>query len=137
MPLLVRWPGRLRAGSESDQPCITMDLTASILRIANADQGRRYPLDGLDVLALVQQRKPPQPRTLFWRARRGTKTWRAVRDGNLKYVELAGVEGAGSWLYDLDADIGEQHDLLQARAEDARRLRARLAAWEVAVQPTR
>ena len=28
-------------------------------------------------------------RTLFWRGRRGTQTWSAVRCGTLKYVRLA------------------------------------------------
>jgi len=138
VPLIVRWPGHLTAGSESHQPCITMDLTASLLRVAgDHSAAEKRSLDGMDILAHVQRRAAREPRRLFWRARRGTKTWRAVRDADLKYVELSGAEGAGAWLYDLAVDVGEQHDLSARRPAERKQLRELLAQWEVSVQPSR
>ena len=138
VPLIVRWPGRLPAGAESQHTCITMDLTASLLRVACGKNGiEEQALDGIDILARVEQRTESQPRTLFWRARRGTKTWRAVRDADLKYVELSGVADAGAWLYDLGADIGEQHDLSTEQPAERQRLVGLLAQWEDEVRSVR
>jgi arylsulfatase A-like enzyme len=134
VPLVVRWPGVLRAGAVSDRVGLTMDLTASIARAAGAKASR--PLDGVDLLD-DEARGRSRDRTLFWRARRGDRTWRAVRDGSLKYVEQRRGDRAEEHLFDLAADPGEKSDLLPARATDAERLRAKLAAWEAEVRPSR
>ena len=58
-------------------------------------------------------------RDLFWR----TRTGRALRRGNLKYVRLDGTDR----LYDLEADVREQANLAAKRPGDLATLRA---AWE-------
>jgi arylsulfatase A-like enzyme len=103
---------------------------------ANIPEGRAF--DGVDILGRLAERQPESSRTLFWRGRRSDSTWKAVRDSKLKYV-IRTVGGATQTegLYDLDADVGEQHDLLPSRSRDAARLRQLLAAWEKEVQPPR
>ncbi|MDX1564448.1 MAG: sulfatase-like hydrolase/transferase [Phycisphaeraceae bacterium] len=137
VPLVARWPGRLPAGKVSQQVCATFDLTASILAAAGAEPLPGRPLEGMDVLGRIADRKPPVDRTLYWRSKRGTKVWRAVREGDLKYVRLEGIPGAGQWLYDLSTDPGEKQDLLGRRSEDAERLKKKLSAWEQRVRPMR
>ena len=51
----------------------------------------------------------------------------AIRSGDYKLVEF--FNDMRAELYDVKADIGEQHDLAAAKPELARRLRARLHAW--------
>lgn len=137
VPCLLRWPGRLPAGVVSDHVGVTMDLTASALAIMRAGAPDNPPLDGIDLIGDLCAGRPAAPRRLFWRNRRGEITWRAVRDGTMKYM----VEERGGRrterLFDLAADPSEKNDLLAARPEEARRLAAALAAWEAEVRPRR
>jgi arylsulfatase A-like enzyme len=137
VPCIARRPGVLEAGSVWPHPSITMDLTASILAAAGTEPPADRPLDGVDVLGQIAAGTAPGKRTLFWRARRGERTWRAVRDGALKYVSRTDGRGTGEWLFDLDADPGEKTDLLAARPDDAGRLKRLLDDWQREVAPTR
>ena len=93
-------------------------------------------LDGFDVVDHVAKQKPNFKRTLYWRGKRGERTWWAVRDGSYKYVRK--TEGTTEeWLYDLSNDIGESNDLSQKKSEQVARLRKLLAVWEEEVQPVR
>jgi hypothetical protein len=83
----------------------------------------------------VERRQPPQPRTLFWRLRRGSQTRSAVREGGLKYIVERQVSEARERLFDLEKDPAEQNDLCAARPADLARLRAALARWETEVRP--
>lgn len=134
VPCVIRWPGVLPRGAPSAQVGITMDLTASMLRAAGAEPARG---DGMDLVAKLAAGGPPEPRTLFWRARRGEVTWKAVRDGDLKYVARRGAAAAEEHLFDLAADTGESNDLSAARAEDLARLKRKLDDWEREVRPAR
>ena len=90
----------------------------------------------MDIVNHVTARKPDFERTLFWRGKRGERTWAAVRDGNLKYVRK--TEGqTEEWLYDMTKDIGEKNDLRAKRPNDVARLKALLAKWEKDVRPVR
>ena len=130
VPFIARWPGVLPAGVDSEQLCITMDLAVSMLRAAGAKPPAGRKLDGIDILNHVATKHKDYPRTLFWRARRALRTWRAVRAGRLKYLSKQDGAQLQEWLFDLAADPAEQTDLLAARPADAARLRALLRAWE-------
>ena len=135
VPLIMRWPERIASGKTSDQVCATFDLTRSILNLAGAKTPANL-LDGFDVVDHVAKQKPNFKRTLYWRGKRGERTWWAVRDGNYKYVRK--TEGnTEEWLYDLSNDIGESNDLSQKKSEQVARLRKLLAVWEEEVQPVR
>ena len=135
VPLIIRWPGRIASGKTSDQVCATFDLTRSILNLAGAKTPANL-LDGFDVVDHVAKQKPNFKRTLYWRGKRGERTWWAVRDGSYKYVRK--TEGTTEeWLYDLSNDIGESNDLSQKKLEQVARLRKLLAEWEEKVQPVR
>ena len=137
VPCIVRWPGVLPAGAESNHLAITMDLTASIARIAGVSPPREHPFDGIDILREIQLGRPPRKRTLFWRARRGERTWRAVRDGSLKYITRRDGDKLDEFLFDLDRDPQEKTNLLSDRKSDAERLNRLLASWEAGIQPPR
>jgi arylsulfatase A-like enzyme len=137
VPCIVRFPGVLPAGGVTDQPAIMMDFTRSILRVAAVEPPSDMPPDGIDILRLVARGGPPQPRTLFWRQRRGEKTWRAVRDGQWKYLSLDDGGQLDERLFDLAADPGEEGNLLGDRPEQTARLKRLLADWEKEVRPQR
>ena len=137
VPCIVRWPGVMPRGLVTDRPATTMDLTASFLRAAGARVPADRPLDGIDIFKRIEENRPIANRALFWRARRADRTWRAVRQGRLKYVSRQDGEEVEEHLFDLANDPGEKKDLLTDRPEDVRRLKKLLAQWEAEVRPAR
>jgi N-acetylgalactosamine-6-sulfatase len=137
VPAVARWPGVIPKGTLSNQACITFDFSASIVRIAGAKVPAGREFDGIDILKLVETGGPPQKRTLFWRGRRGQRTRKAVRDGDMKYIWQTDGRKSEEYLFDLKSDVGESRDLLGKRSKEAKRLKALLADWEKEVQHAR
>lgn len=134
VPCIAVWPGRLPAGAVSAQAGITMDWTATMLALAGAAPPANRPLDGIDLLPVLAGREPLFDRALFWRQSGpdGKLSERAMRAGHWKY--LWSPDGREE-LYDLAADLAEQHNLAAARPSLARELRLRLDAWERDLSP--
>jgi len=137
VPAMARWPGLIPEGLVSDQVCITMDFSASIVRIAGATVPPGREFDGFDILRLVETGQSLRKRTLFWRGRRGDQTWRAVRDGDMKYIRQSNKGQVQEYVFDLKNDVSETRNLLKDRPNEARRLKALLADWEEQVQHAR
>jgi arylsulfatase A-like enzyme len=125
-PAIVRWPGRLPAGSVSPQGGITMDLTASILAAPGTPTPAGPSLDGIDLLPILGGAAPVVERTLFWRMFYVNRRQRAGRSGDWKLV----LDGEAAMVFNVRTDIGERNDLARERQDVARRLRGLLAAWE-------
>ena len=134
---LARWPGVLPSRLIDDRLMMTFDLSASILAAAHIKPPPSRPLDGIDILGQIAAGRPPQARTIFWRSRRAERTWKAVRDGNLKYVSRRDGGMFDEWLFDLSRDPGERSDLLKSLPAEGARLKRLLATWEQQVQPAR
>ena len=137
VPCIVRWPGLLRAGTASNQPCMTMDFSRSVVRAAGAGPPRNRPFDGIDILQAVEANEPVQKRTLFWRARRADRTRKAVRDGSLKCIWLKEADEIREYLFDLERDPAEKNNLVDSRREDVQRLKTLLKNWEEEVKHKR
>lgn len=136
VPLIMRWPGRIPAGTQCDQVAVTFDLTCSLLKLAGAKVPAER-LDGYDVVGHVVEQRQDFPRTLFWRGRRGDRTWWAVRDGDLKYVRKTEDSESEEWLFNLPRDLGEKNSLLADEQAEATRLKGLLRAWERDVKAVR
>ena len=126
---LARWPGTIAAGGTCDQPCITMDWTATLLARAEATAPAAAPSDGIDLLPALTGARPVA-RELYWRVTQRAK-YKALRSGDWKYLATADDE----LLFDLAADREEAHDLKAANPEVHARLKRRFAEWERAVLP--
>ena len=50
VPAFVRWPGKINAGTITQQVAITMDWTATILSAGGAKAHTDFPLDGIDLM---------------------------------------------------------------------------------------
>jgi arylsulfatase A-like enzyme len=107
-----------------------MDWTATLLAAAGA---RAERLDGMDLLPVIEGKRPPARRTVYWRYKRAERRLKAVREGELKLVNENGTEA----LHDLAADPREERNLLAERATDAARLRGLLEKWEQDVRAPR
>jgi len=137
VPCIVKWPGRLDEGTVSEQPCMTMDFSRSIVRAAGARPSADRPFDGIDIVQAVEAGGPVQRRTLFWRARRGEATRKAVRDSSLKYIWLGQGDKVQEYLFDLERDPAEKNNLFAERKGDVQRLKALLQNWERQVKHKR
>lgn len=136
-PCIVRWPAVLPQGKVIDWPAMTFDLTASMLRMAGAKPASGEELDGIDMVQFVQDEKMPPRRELFWRSRRGDVTWRAMRDGRLKYIEKQEGDAVTEWLFDLQRDPQEKNSLAKTLFVDVEHMKAKLATWETDVKAVR
>ncbi len=130
VPAIVRWPGRVPAGSVTDQTVITMDWSATMLALGGVSADPRYPLDGVDLLPLCQGRTVRMDRTLFWR----TREEEAVREEAWKYLRT----GEGELLFDISNDPGERADLAAYHPERLTQLREQFRRWngEMLPRPT-
>ncbi len=127
---MARWPGRIPEGVVEDRLAMTFDLTASILAAADLTLPKDRPLDSMDVLGQIAKNEPAKDRTLFWRARRAERTWKAVRDQNLKYIARKDGEQMEEYLFDLKTNPAETRNLISSRRDAGQALKQKLADWE-------
>ena len=122
MPFLVRWTGRVPAGATIDQPVISLDIPATIAAAAGTKLGEGKPIDGVNLLPLLTGASKNAPhQELFWRF---GQQW-AIRNGNYKLLKVADQPPQ---LFDLAADVGEQHDLAGAEPDVVEQLRKQYGA---------
>ena len=123
IPSIVRWPGRIAAGSVSQQVLITMDWMPTLLTAAGTSLDAAYPSDGEDLGPIITGRAAPHPRKLYWRYKAGSQ--RAMRDGNWKYLRIAGNE----FLFDVVQDPRERANLKDREKDVFDRLKRDWEAW--------
>ncbi len=107
VPMLVRWPGKVRAGAVSDFIGAFWDFLPTAAELAGAPTPAG--LDGVSwVPTLLGQGKQQQHRALYWEFHeRGFQ--QAARMNNWKAIRPK--VGAALELYDLNRDIGEMSNV--------------------------
>ncbi len=114
VPMVVRWPGRIKAGSVSDLPWYFPDVMPTLAELAGVSEHVPQGIDGISVVpTLLARGEQKRHEYLFWAARE-----RAVRMGKWKAIGKPGQVK----LYDLSEDIGETNDLAERHPEIARKL---------------
>jgi arylsulfatase A-like enzyme len=131
IPAIARWPGRIPAGAVSEQVNISMDWMPTLLKAAGTQTDPSYPPDGHDLLPVLTGQAPPHPRKLFWRFKAGGQ--RAVRDGDWKYLQIAGNE----FLFDVVKDPRERANLKDRHKDVFDRLKKDWASWNDTMLPER
>jgi hypothetical protein len=91
----------------------------------------------MDILKHIEENEPVKDRTLFWRARRGMQTRKAVREGNLKYILLNNDGKVGEYLFDLGNDLEEKTNLINSRPDAVVYLKSLPDEWKEEVKPAR
>ncbi len=133
-PWFIRAPGVTRTGSLCDVPVVSTDFYPTLLALAGLPLKPEQHRDGVSLLPLLRggslQRGP-----LFWHyphyGNQGGAPCGAIRDGDWKLIEW--YEDSHLELFNLRDDLGEQHDLAQAKPEKAKELQAKLVAWRTSV----
>jgi arylsulfatase A-like enzyme len=122
---IAYWPGKIEP-SVCDDTTMTFDLFPTFAKLAGRKPGSWGDCDGVDLSALLFNRKPVNVRTLFWRI--GAK--KCVRDGRHKLCVLPNQPPA---LYDLATDLGETTNVASKHPQLVSRLRQSLSDWEQSV----
>lgn len=135
VPLIVAWPGELRAGAVCDTPAITPDLAPTLLELAGAKADPARFVDGASLAALLRGKGDVKREAIYWHYPHyhpgGATPYGALRRGHEKLVEF--FEDGRCELYDLAQDSGETNDLAAGRPERVRELKKQLADWREAV----
>ncbi len=147
VPFVARWPGRIPAGTESDEAITGMDLLPTLTKLAGGDVPDDRVIDGRDVWPLLAgepDAKSPHEAIYYLRGR----NVQGIRVGDWKYrtaTEKAprpkkrkGQPAGDSkpkkvsveTLYNLSDDIGEQTNLIDKHLQIAERLKRKLATFQ-------
>lgn len=115
VPLIVRWPGRIRAGTTSDHPSAFWDFLPTACEITESELASGAKVDGVSYLPtlLGMNAEQKQHEYLYWASSEG-KTAVGVRRGKWKLVQYRAKNSdpKQDWrLYNLHNDIGEETDV--------------------------
>lgn len=128
VPLLIRWPGVTRGGTESAIPVTTPDLFATIAEIAGARPVG--VVDGRSLTAVLRGGRIADA-PLYWHyphySNQGGVPGGAIREGEWKLIEF--YEDGRLELFHLKSDAGERFNLVEKHEGKARELRGKLDKW--------
>lgn len=138
MPFVVRWPGRVKAGSTSKQMLSFTDLLATFAAVVEAELPREAGPDSFDMLpVLLGDRDENEPVRLSLVVKSGRLY--SVRMGPWKLIDGLGSGGftkpsfvkpgpgdPKGQLYRLDKDLGETKNVYDQYPEVVERLTAEL-----------
>ncbi|QDV41122.1 Arylsulfatase [Stieleria neptunia] len=122
-PTVVRWPGKIPAGKPNDELMTTMDLLPTFAKLAGAAIPTDRVIDGKDIWPTLIGEAPTPHEAFFYH---GGNQLRAVRSGKWK---LHTNKGKPTQLYDLENDIGEKKNVIEANPEVAQKLVQQLKAF--------
>jgi len=138
VPLVVRWPGRVRPGGVCREPVSTVDFYPTALAAAGVPGAARHnaQVDGRSLVPVLERPTAPLGRqAIYWHYPHyhpgGATPYGAVRAGDWKLIEF--YEDMHVELYNLADDIGESRNLAAAQPQITDRLRNRLHAWRQSV----
>jgi arylsulfatase A-like enzyme len=106
VPMVVRWPGRIKAGTESHLPCYFPDVMPTLAELAGVSKEVPEKTDGISIVStLLGKEGQKKHEYLFWSG--------AIRMDNWKGVGKPGKLA----LYDLSKDIGEKNNIAEKHPE--------------------
>jgi len=126
VPGLVRFPGRVPAGSVNDGFISALDWFPTVLAAAGLKAPDGVPIDGYDMLPVLRGEQESPRKEMFWE-RQGDF---GARVGRWKWV----VSRRGGGLFDLSEDVGETKDLSDELPDVLARVRGRYEAWKTAMR---
>ena len=109
VPCIVRWPGKVPAGATSDEFLTSLEIFPTLCATTGAQSPVGVPLDGFDMLPVLQGKTKSPRKEMFWQRRLD----KGARVGHWKWVESA----RGNGLFDLRKDLSEKEDLSQERPD--------------------
>src|SRR5690606_23708698 len=136
VPLIIRWPGKTKAGVTTDSYVISTDHYPTILEMAGLKLKPAQHVDGRSCAPLLQGESQPARRPIYWHyphyGNQGGRPFSAIRDGDWKLIEF--LEDGRSELYDIAHDEAETKNLAAAEPERTAMLLNQLHLWREAAK---
>ncbi len=143
VPMIIKWPGKAKAGVEVNTPVHVIDLAPTFFEMADTEVSST--LDGSSLLPLLTGRRTTElaERPIFqfypfydllW----GLTPCASIRKGDYKLIEFYGDHvdaqnryriGSRIELYNLKTDLEETHNLADSLPHITRALKRELDAW--------
>lgn len=154
VPLIVRWPGHVAAGSVCSEPTMNIDHFPTLLALAGLELPSDRIIDGKSIAGLLTGRETTSPHdALFYYHHEQLE---GIRAGDWKYFrhinhytwpipvdkpttflgKASGGEFLGQWpnLYNLETDEGENYDLASRYPDVCARLDRMMTDWEKEIE---
>jgi arylsulfatase A-like enzyme len=129
VPWIAHWPARIAAGGVSEQHCMTMDWSATMLEAAGVAAASGYPLDGISLLPVLSDPAQRFERPLYFRMNH--RGQRALRDGDWKYLRVDGND----YLFNIPADERERANRAPREPDRLEAMRTAWEAWNATMPP--
>jgi arylsulfatase A-like enzyme len=137
-PMMIKWPGVVKAGSLCGEPVISTDFYPTILEMAGLSLKPEQHSDGVSLVPLLKGAATLGRPAIFWHyphyGNQGGSPGGAVRAGDYKLIEF--YEDNHLELYNLKDDISEKNNLAEKMPDKADELHRMLKAWRVDVDAT-
>jgi len=132
VPLIVRWPGVVKPGTQCRAPVISMDFYPTLLEVAGLKPTPDTPMDGETLLPLLKKTGPLTRRSLYFHYpnyafHRSNRLGGALRQGDFKLIER--FDDGSLELFNLAEDLSEKRNLARQNPDLAQRLAKDLQAW--------
>ncbi len=128
LPWMMQWKGHLPAGKVDDRAVTQLDVLPTCVAAAGGTADPAWHLDGVNLLPFLAADNTARPHeTLFWRI---DGMW-AIRQGDLKLVSA--TPGHAPELFDLSADLGEEHNLAAAQPAKVTELKRLWDEWNASL----
>jgi len=129
VPLIIKYPGRSKAGTIIKTPVSSIDYFTTILEMTGT-KGSDYKTDGISFVQLFKKDRMPE-RPLFWHyphySNQGVEPGSAIRLGRYKLID--NFERERQELYDLEHDISETKDISSQYPDKTKELFTLLKDW--------
>lgn len=133
VPLVIRWPKKISAGSSSDTLVCLTDLYASFAQLLGQDLPDNGAEDSISFLSSMLGKVSQQPRTtLVNHSNHGefayrSGPWKLVYKMSDRNLERSRGKSTIAELYNLSSDIAEANDLAASQPERVKQLSDELA----------
>lgn len=121
---IANWPGQIKAGTQTDQLAISIDVMPTMMDIAGIKGPDGHQFDGVSLKSLLLEGKAIGHRKLFWQ--HGNQL--AMRDHQWKLV-LGGKGNPSAALFDLSKDRAEKNNLSAKQPERTKTMSDAVRAW--------
>jgi len=136
VPFIVRWPGKIQPGSETDTITSSVDIFPTVLDMLGIHSNLQ--MDGVSLYPVLSCRGNLNREAIYWHYPHyhsaGVAPSSAIRCGDYKLIEWHEQtllnEPNQVELYNLREDISENKDLAGAMPEKAKELRDMLNNWQ-------
>jgi arylsulfatase B len=135
VPAFLRWPGHLKAGTQSAQVLTAMDVFPTLCGAAGVKPQNKLTFDGKNLWPMIESGRTEPRENLFFGVEAGPTTYLALRDRDWKLVREISDSVSRDYLFRLDQDPEEKNDLSAQHADLVKDLAARIEKWRALYPP--